>query len=44
LRRILKSRVCMVVAIKADRAIIVGDSIRMVMECKPQNAEGKTYE
>ncbi len=34
----------MVGDIRADRAIVMGDSIRMVMKCKSQHGERKAYE
>jgi hypothetical protein len=34
----------MVGDIRADRAIVMGNSIRMVMNCKSQNGEGKADE
>jgi hypothetical protein len=34
----------MVGDIRADRAIVMGDSIRMVMKCKSQDGERKAYE
>jgi len=34
----------MVGDIRADRAIAMGDSIRMVMKCKSQDGERKAYE
>jgi hypothetical protein len=34
----------MVGGIRADRAIVMGDSIRMVMKCKSQDGERKAYE
>jgi hypothetical protein len=34
----------MVGDIRADRAIVMADSIRMVMKCKSQDGEKKAYE
>jgi hypothetical protein len=34
----------MVGDIRADKAIVMGDSIRMVMKCKSQDGQRKPYE
>jgi hypothetical protein len=44
LRNIVKSEICVVGDIKADRTIIMCGSIRVVMKCKPQNGEGEKDE
>ena len=40
----LKSHICMVGDVKADRTIVMRDPILMVMKRKHQNGEGKTDE
>jgi hypothetical protein len=40
----MKGEICMVGDIKAEGTIVMCGSVRMVMECKPQNGEGNTDE
>ncbi len=44
MRKILKTQIRMVCDAKADRTIIVGLSIIVVMKCTPQNGDRKTNE
>ena len=44
MRKILNDQIRMVGDNRADRAMVMGDSIRMVMKCKSQDGERKAYE